>query len=376
MNVLIRSDSSEKTGTGHVVRCLTLAERLRALGAQVRFLSCELPGNVLTLVRQAGFDVLPLSLPTAGGDTESDSIWFHGKSWQADAAECITLARAVAEKVDWLIVDHYGVDSRWEAKMRPQVNRIAVIDDLANRSHDCDVLIDINLHANNFSRYDDLLPPRCFRMQGPKFALLRPEFAEQRADLRQRDGKVRRIFVFFGGTDPSNQTSKALQAITSIQHHGIATDVVVGATNPHKEMVREFCSAHSGFAFHLQTDRMAQLMAAADLAIGAGGSTTWERCAVALPSIVVTVAENQVPSTLAMAEHGCLLYLGNQDEVSAEAIAHLVLVLLETPRWLLLMSARSAELVDGRGAERVARFFTTPVLRLREARWEDCEAIT
>ena len=375
MDVLIRVDSSQKIGSGHVVRSLTLAERLRARGAHVQFLSCEMPGNVLALVRHAGFGVLPLSLPAAGGDTESDSIWFHGKSWQADAAECLSLARAFAEGVDWLIVDHYGVDRRWEAQMRPHVKRIAVIDDLANRSHDCDLLIDPNLQVENFSRYDGLVPPECFRMQGPKYALLRPEFAEQRVTLRKRDGQVRRILVSFGGTDPSDQTSKTLQAIASLQRDGIATDVVVGATNPHNETVREFCLAHPGFAFHCQTEKLAHLMAAADLAIGAGGITTWERCAVALPSIVITVADNQVPSTLAMAEHGCLLYLGNGDEVSAEAIAHIVAGLLEMPRWLLLMSARSAELVDGRGAERIARFFTTPVSTLREARWEDSEAI-
>ena len=354
MNVLIRVDSSENTGAGHVVRCLTLAGRLRARGAHVRFLSCALPGNVLALVRQAGFDVHTLSLSAAGADQPSGSIWFYGKSWQADAAECLTLAKADAERVDWLIVDHYGVDSRWEAQLRPHVGSIAVIDDLANRSHDCDLLIDTNLHANGCSRYDGLVPPECFRMLGPKFALLRPEFAEQRANLRARDGKVRRILVFFGGTDPSNQTTKTLEAIASLRLDGIALDVVVGATNPHKERVREFCSARSGFAFHCQTERMAQMMANADLAIGAGGVATWERCAVAVPSIVLTVADNQVPSTQIMAKERRLLYLGDQAEVSAKMIAQQISSLLETPHRLVELSIRSAELVDGYGAERVA----------------------
>jgi UDP-2,4-diacetamido-2,4,6-trideoxy-beta-L-altropyranose hydrolase len=356
-----------------VVRCLTLAEGLRALGAHVQFLSCELPGNILALVRRSGFDVLALSV--ASSDNEAGSPWLLGMSWQDDAAECVTLAEAVDGRVDWLIVDHYGLDWRWEAQMRPHVEHIAVIDDLANRSHDCDLLIDSNLQAHSSSRYDGLVPQSCLRLQGPKFAPLRPEFAEQRAALRQRDGKVRRILVCFGGTDPSNQTTKALQAITSLKCEGIATDVVVGASNPHKEMVRAFCSTHPGIAFHCQTTRMAELMAAADLAIGAGGTSIWERCAVALPSIVVTVAENQVPSTRIMAEHGCLLSLGNQDEVSAEAIAHVILGLVETPCWLSVMSARSAELVDGRGAERVVGFFAAPGLHLREALWEDCGAI-
>lgn len=350
-------------GVGHVVRCLTLAERLRARGAHVRFLSCELPGNVLTLVHQAGFDVQTLSLPAQGGDQQSDSIWFYGKSWQTDAAECLALARAGAERIDWLIVDHYGVDSRWEAQLRPQVGNIAVIDDLANRSHDCDLLIDTNLQANGLSRYDGLVPPECFRMLGPKFALLRPEFAEQRATLRARDGKVRRILVCFGGTDPSDQTTKALQAIALLRLDGISVDAVVGATNPHKETVQEFCSAHSGFTFHCQTERMALLMANADLAIGAGGSATWERCAVALPSIVLTVADNQVPSTQIMAKEGRLLYLGDQAEVSAKMIAQQICSLFEAPHKLVELSMRSAELVDGCGAERVATALFSEVLR-------------
>jgi len=375
MNVLIRADSSEKTGSGHVVRCLTLAERLRALGVHVRFLSCELPGNVLALVRQSGFEVLALALPAATGDHEAGSHWFYGKSWQTDAAECVTLAGAIDQGVDWLIVDHYGIDSRWEAQMRPHVKQIAVIDDLANRPHDCDLLIDTNLQAHSSSRYDGLVPPRCLRLQGPKFALLRPEFAEQRATQRQRDGMVLRIFVFFGSTDPSNQTSKALQAIASLQRQGIETDVVVGATNPHKEAVGEFCRTHPEFHFYCQSNRMADLMATADLAIGAGGTTTWERCALGLPSIVVTVADNQVPATQAMADEGRLLYLGDQAEVSAKKIAQLIDSLLETPQRLIQLASRSAELVDGRGTERVARIFTAPILRLREARLEDCGAV-
>jgi UDP-2,4-diacetamido-2,4,6-trideoxy-beta-L-altropyranose hydrolase len=307
--------------------------------------------------------VQALSLPAECGDQQSGSIWLYGKSWQADAAECLTLARADANRVDWLIVDHYGVDSRWEAQMRPHVGRIAVIDDLANRFHDCDLLIDTNLQANGFGRYDGLVPPECFRMLGPKFAMLRPEFAEQRATLRARDGKVRRILVFFGGTDPSDQTTKTLQAIASLRLDGIAMDVVVGATNPHKEMVRAFCSAQSRFNFHCQTERMAQLMANADLAIGAGGSATWERCAVALPSIVLTVADNQVPSTQIMAEEGRLLYLGDQADVSAKMIAQQICSLIEVPHRLVELSMRSAKLVDGRGAGRVATALFSEVLQ-------------
>jgi UDP-2,4-diacetamido-2,4,6-trideoxy-beta-L-altropyranose hydrolase len=373
MKVLIRVDSSEKIGSGHVTRCLALAESLRELGAVVLFLSQELPGHVLELVRRSGFAVQPLS-SHAEAANEGES-WFSGSAWQADAGACAAMAGAVDGGVDWLIVDHYGIDSRWEEVLRPHVKQIAVIDDLANRAHDCDLLIDTNLQEGGIERYGALVPSHCVRLQGPKYALLRREFARERADLRQRDGRVMRVLVSFGGMDGSNQTGKALEAIASLERLELWTDVVVGATNPHRDVVREFCEAHPRFQFHDQTDKMAKLMAAADLGIGAGGSTTWERCAMGLPSLVLTVADNQVATTQAMSVAGRLLYLGAQHEVSAAMIAKVISGLIEMPRWLEFLGRRSAEVVDARGTERVAHRLFKPAIHLRPARPEDCRSV-
>ncbi|MGA2539155.1 MAG: UDP-2,4-diacetamido-2,4,6-trideoxy-beta-L-altropyranose hydrolase, partial [Terracidiphilus sp.] len=247
-----------------------------------------------------------------------------------------------------------GIGRMWETQMRPYVRSIAVIDDLADREHECDVLIDANFHPDSVNRYADKLPAHCVQLLGPKYALLRGEFLQERAHLQNRTGLVRRIqaqrvqaqrmlaqpilaqriqiqriLVFFGGVDLSNQTLKALGAIASLDRREIATDVVVGATNPHRGSVQEFCATHPDFAFHCQTAEMAMLMGQADLAIGAGGTTMWERCAMGLPSLVVTVAENQVPSTAAMACEGLLRYLGSSTEVSQSMIAHALLGLLE-----------------------------------------------
>ena len=164
---------------------------------------------------------------------------------------------------------HYGIDNRWEAQLRPHVNKIAVIDDLANRTHDCELLIDANLQFGGFRRYDGLVPPHCIRLRSIQSTRCFAGNSLRNALHCGPDGQVRRILVFFGGMDRSNETYKALQAIASLHRDEVETNAVVGATNPHKEEVREFCVAHPGFHYYCQTDGMAKLMAAADLAIGA-----------------------------------------------------------------------------------------------------------
>jgi UDP-2,4-diacetamido-2,4,6-trideoxy-beta-L-altropyranose hydrolase len=340
----MRLDSSEQIGSGHLTRCLALAEGLREQGANVVFASRASVGNLLALVERAEFRVLPVP----------DSPCDPDPSGNKDATTFMAGADAMGGKPDWLVIDHYGIGRMWETQMRPYVRSIAVIDDLADREHECDVLIDANFHPDSVNRYADKLPAHCVQLLGPKYALLRGEFLQERAHLQNRTGLVRRIqaqrvqaqrmlaqpilaqriqiqriLVFFGGVDLSNQTLKALGAIASLDRREIATDVVVGATNPHRGSVQEFCATHPDFAFHCQTAEMAMLMGQADLAIGAGGTTMWERCAMGLPSLVVTVAENQVPSTAAMACEGLLRYLGSSTEVSQSMIAHALLGLLE-----------------------------------------------
>ena len=192
-----------------------------------------------------------------------------GVPWQQDATE--TLAALGETQPAWLIVDHYALDLRWESILRPRVGKIMVIDDLADRPHDCELLLDQNLYQDMETRYDPLVPATCAKLLGPKYALLRPEFAQARKNLRQRDGQVMRILVFFGGVDPTNETAKAIHALASIADRQFAVDVVVGSGNPHKQQIENLCAEHEGFHYHCQVDNMAELMAAADLAIGAGG---------------------------------------------------------------------------------------------------------
>lgn len=378
MKIIFRADASIQIGSGHVMRCLTLADRLRERGATVHFICRELPGHLGGLLVDKGYPVG--WLPAPGSDDPAipthtaHSAWL-GVPWQADAEQPRAMLAGLPE-VDWLIVDHYALDRTWEAQMRPLVERIMVIDDLADRPHDCDLLLDQNLYPNLEHRYDNLVPTDCRKLLGPRYALLRPEFGEARKTLRVRDGSIRRILIFFGGSDPTNETTKALEAIRLLDRPDINVDVVVGETNPHKEKVKTLCATLPNVIYHCQVSNMAELMAAADLAIGAGGATTWERCCLGLPSVVCIIADNQVEMTNALANDGCLLSLGWCLSLTAASIGRVIETLNACKGLLQFLGDRTAELVDGHGVERVIRSLSPPIsLTLRLAGPADCDNI-
>ena len=342
MNICFRVDSSTLMGSGHVMRCLTLADALRQHGAEVTFVCREHPGNLINLIENKGYPVARLQPSTPEYDAAPDDVahaaWLCA-SWLKDSSDTIA---AMGETLpEWLIVDHYAIDYRWERKLRPYANRIMVIDDIADRPHDCDLLLDQNLYQNMETRYDNLVPSECKKMLGPTYALIRPEFVYARNKNRQRDGQVRRVLVFFGGVDPTNETEKALIALSGITVRQFEVDVVVGSGNFHKEQIKNFCEAHVEFHYHCQVDNMAELMVAADLAIGGGGATTWERCFLGLPAIVLIVAENQAQTTTTVAKRGAICCLGHCSHVSFEMIAKAIINALTSPNDLKKMGEKA-----------------------------------
>jgi len=376
MTIVIRVDASLQIGSGHVMRCLTLADELRSRGAEVHFISREHPGHLCALVEERGYPLRRLVAPTSAGYHASAGDTHHAAwlavPWQQDAEE--TVAALPSAGVEWLIIDHYALDRRWEGQLRTHVGKIMVIDDLADRPHDCDLLLDQNLYRDLESRYSDLVPVACQRLLGPRYALLRPEFALARKQLRQRDGQVRRILVFFGGVDPSNETAKALQAFIALNLQGVAVDVVVGGGNLHKGEIHALCETN-GFGYYCQVSTMAELMAAADLAIGGGGTATWERCAVGLPSVVLVLADNQRELAQYGAQSGFCFSLGDASDVSTDKIGLAVSFALRSPDTLRHLVEQCLATVDGRGCSRVATLLLPPPIVIRRAVLEDCDAI-
>lgn len=317
-SVVIRCDASLGIGTGHVMRCLTLAGRLARRGATVTFLCRELPGQLGELIQRHGYRAIMLPPPEETSSPGTPESWL-GVSTGRDAGE--TAAHLRELRPDWLIVDHYGLDAAWETVLRPLVGRIMVIDDLADRRHDCDLLLDQNYYRDGDGRYAGLVPEGCWLFLGPRFALLREEFYAARRTLAERDGTVRRLFVFFGGADATGETAKAVAALARFTAGELVADVVVGAANRQRAEIEAACSRLPGVSYHCQTPDIARLMAAADFAFGAGGTATWERCFLGLPTAAVILADNQLAVVEAAAEHGALHNLGWHNEVTGDRLA-------------------------------------------------------
>jgi UDP-2,4-diacetamido-2,4,6-trideoxy-beta-L-altropyranose hydrolase len=352
MEVVVRADASTAVGTGHVMRCLTLCDALRSAGAVVRFICRQADGHLGELITERGYAVTVLTADATGREKLLGYERWLGVPLDTDAEQTIAAIAASKVRPDWLIADHYALDSRWEQRLRPNVRRIMAIDDLADRTHDCDILLDQNLISGMSERYRDKVPKRCRLLMGPDFALLRGEFARMRATVALRTGPVRRLLVFLGGADSANYTMTALDAVGAIGNPRPEVDVVIGVGHRMRAEIDAQCRAR-GFTCHVQSVHMAELMANADLAIGAGGSASWERCCVGLPALIVSMAANQVVIGQNLEDYGACVYLGNIEAVSAEKIRQELENLLSNPAAVQRLSARAYALVDGRGTERV-----------------------
>ena len=321
--VAVRVDSSTVVGSGHLMRCLTLAQRLRKNEtAQIHFIARDLDGNLNHLIRERGFELN--ELPRHPADT---SLTGYGK-WltvpqAVDAAETIEVLRAL-QPVEQIIIDSYAIDIEWEAAVRPFVKKIFVIDDLANRRHDCDVLLDQAYNPDSGKDYSGLVPPHCELQLGLKYALIREEFYEVKSQLRRRDGSIKNVLVFYGGSDLTNETTKALNALISLNVPDLVVNVVVGGSNVHRNEIERLCREYDFIRCHYQIDNMAELMNEADLALGAGGTTALERCFLGLPSIITAVADNQVPSDKNIPTAGYFVYLGRARDCTVEDIVRVI----------------------------------------------------
>lgn len=350
LNIAYRVDASAQMGSGHFMRCLTLANALKQRGTRTRFVSRNLPEYMRSMLAAKGheFALLDNVYHAATPDELAHANWL-GISQAQDAADSI---QALSDEIwDWLIVDHYALDSRWESVFRQAAGKILVIDDLADRQHDCDILIDQNFYADMESRYIGKVPAHCQMLLGPRYALLRDEFRQLHQQLKPRNGPVKHVLVFFGGMDADNYTGRAIEALSGMDVSDLHINVVIGAQHPDREQIEADC-ARRGYTCHVQTDRMAELMAAADLAIGAGGSATWERCCLGLPTLSICLADNQRRQIADAARDG-LLYSPEIHDDLMQTIQRHVGALIENSYLRHLVSRNGMQAVDGRGVARV-----------------------
>ena len=355
LRIVFRTDANLVIGTGHFVRCLTLADELRRTGAHIFFVARDLPLHLQQMLseRNISYRALPKIEAAHNMDELPHATWLQ-TSQTHDAEQ--TLAALGAGSWDWLVVDHYALDHRFETPLRAIARRVLVIDDLADREHDCDVLLDQNFYHNQQQRYLGKVPTHCSLLLGPSFALLRPEFKAMRQQLRARTGGAHNILVFFGGVDIDNLTGQVLDILISL-NLDIQVNVVIGQQHPQKRKIKKQCDEH-GYACHVQTEQMADLMAQADLAIGAGGASNWERCCLGLPSIVVATAINQISITNELSRLGGCHYVGGIEKNTLVKIQESLQFLLRSPKVLENNSKAAFDLVDGEGVFRVLNELT------------------
>ncbi len=364
MKVAFRADASFAIGTGHVMRCLALADALRAHRTECLFLSRDHAGSLHQLVQARGYPLLNLgtvndlpAAPFAGPYAQ----WL-GVDPQRDSEDVIS--RLAGQSVDWLVVDHYSLGVAWERTLRPACGRLMAVDDLANRPHAVDLLLDQNL-GNTESDYKSWVSDSCELMLGPRYALLRPEFAALRSESlsRRAHGRLRKLLITMGGVDLENATGAVLEALSSWWPSSeLEVTVVMGPNAPSRELViqqAQHLPFHTEVLVNVQC--MGVLMRDADLAIGAAGSTAWERCCLGLPTLQLVLAENQCQIANALSKAGAAHLLDRAALLTSLSIEMDNLV--GDPELLLRMSSAAAKLVDGRGAERVA-------LYLKEGRFE------
>lgn len=329
MLAVIRADASTSIGSGHVMRCLTLAHRLKKeKNAKVVFVMRVLPGNLIGVVEKQGFEVLKLPPANQKYSLNGYGLWLT-VPMEVDAQQTIEVLQHYLQEhgcdvVDRLIVDSYALDEQWELMLRPYCREIMVIDDLANRRHDCDILLDQNFYLNKDVRYVGLVPEHCKMLLGPEHALLREEFYEAKKHFRKRDGTIKNILVFYGGSDLTNETEKAIEALVQLHDEGynFTADIIIGVSNSRREKIEKICSKYNFLHYYCQVSNMAEFMNKADLMLGAGGSTTWERLYMELPALVTAVAENQIQGCRDCSQAGLIDYLGESEKVTVAVIVN------------------------------------------------------
>lgn len=359
MRVLIRTDASQRIGYGHVMRCLTLAERLRDAGCDVVFACRREPGDALALIAEQGFSVYALQVAADGRDDLEQPL-----NWQEDIS-ALWYALPATDTYSWCVVDHYGLAADWQAAVRERAEKVLVIDDLANREHAADLLLDQGL-GRQADAYASLIPATCRTLLGARYALLRSAF-QGAADIV--GATVQRVLVSFGGVDAGRETFKVLRALAPFTQ--LQVTIVAGSANPAFTELAAWVARVPNWQLHRHVTDFAGLMRRADLCIGAAGVTSWERALLGLPTLCIALAPNQCAGAQAFAEAGAHLYLGESAQVSVDTVGDGLRVLLANEGLRRSLAARSMSLTDGLGASRVACELLASSLQLRAASADD-----
>ena len=382
MNIVIRTDASVHIGSGHVMRCLVLAQGLTTQGHRVSFACRPQTGDLVAFIENKGFCVYKLAQPKTElvPTTNADYVAWLQVPWQQDAHNLLTLVAAV----DLVIVDHYALNANWQQRIQQVLHcKVMVIDDLV-RSHHADLILDQTLLRSS-DEYQSQPQPQpqpshdeTKVLTGCEFALLNPQFSDYRQQLLADDKLpiMPKLLLSMGGIDQPNATLSVLMALAvePVLTRPLVT-VLLGPRAPHYQQVQAFCLQHSEWVTQLDfVDNMAELMVQHQVAIGAPGTTSWERACLGLPSIIIPLAENQ--QTISRN----LVAVDAAYKVEIDDIAQLLMLTYQRllQNWSALRK-NNLKLCDGLGLNRVLQAIThldkTETLLLRRAALADIKPV-
>lgn len=377
VTVIFRVDSSFEKGSGHVMRCKTLAKELSEKGVGVLFICNEAKGNINHLIEE---DFKIKKIKTNNNLIEGNnatSIW-KTKDQIEDANACVNIIRKLRGEI-WVLVDNYSLDIAWETTLRRNLEmeehinyKMMVIDDLANRQHWTDYLLDQNYFGKITKvRYEGLVNRESVKLLGTDYALIRKEFKDIERSKRIVIKKSNiNILCFFGGSDPYKLTTRTINALINLNIKNIKVNVIVGTQNQEYNTLREKIKLLDNITLLKQVNTMARVMAQADLAIGSCGSTTWERAFMKLPSAIITFGEDQRQIAGALAEGGYIHLIGDQRTVSNRDIMSSIEHCLTNIEAL----KSGEELVDGYGCQRISSLIAgikTNEVKIKKAKKKD-----
>lgn len=358
LKVAIRADASVEQGTGHLMRCLVIADALRERGHKCIFVTQPFLPKLIKQIKDRKHRVVILNndAPHPEGSVVCDEyLKWLGRSVARDAFETFSVINR--EKPDVIIADHYAIDATWMKHVASNDLKKVIIDDLANREHFCDILID-----QNFGRipqhYDQLVPKETTILAGSEYVFIKEDFKKNRekmqADRLERD--PRHLNICMGGVDKENSSFRILETIMKLEYFkNWSVDVVLRSSSPNAKMLNQYVENHPrNVKVYFDYDNMASLFGKADLAIGAGGVTLWERCCVGLPTLLLTIADNQVPAALAMSKTGAIVYSGDIREKNWQTKLGSNLSMISTKLDIIHQMSRKAFCIcDGNGLGKV-----------------------
>lgn len=344
MNIVFRVDASLMIGSGHVMRCLVLADELKLKGYDIAFACTPLEGDMRSFICERGFRVITLPAPQAAIISTHDAdyeAWLQ-KDIDVDAQDFLSSISSA----DLVITDHYAIGEQWQKRVKSALGcYLFAIDDLARR-HFADLILDQTLAREAVDYADSKATVLC----GTEFALLKPAFAGMREEALSRTlpSDKPKVLISMGGVDTPNATLKVLKALADGQVAAHFT-VLLSPRAPHFQQVKEWCALRENVTHHEFVTDMARLMLAHDLAIGAPGTTSWERACLGLPSIIVPLARNQQLIFEQLIKHKAAFHVDIED-IPVCLVGEYKKIL---NHWSQLKDANLA-LCDGRGTRRVA----------------------